>query len=84
MVGYCTLNVFVESGTERQPTIDKQGLQVSHVCENVFERRFFIIIIIKKVILILMSKKNTNHGKHTHLMNYVDSKYFREEHTDQV
>ncbi|XP_062610172.1 uncharacterized protein LOC134271939 isoform X3 [Saccostrea cucullata] len=29
VVGYATLNVFVESGTERQPTIDKPGLQVS-------------------------------------------------------
>nr|XP_022315187.1 uncharacterized protein LOC111119376 isoform X3 [Crassostrea virginica] len=29
VVGYATLNVYVESGTERQPTIDKPGLQVS-------------------------------------------------------
>eukprot|EP00105_Crassostrea_gigas_P042738 XP_019926886.1 PREDICTED: uncharacterized protein LOC105337942 isoform X4 [Crassostrea gigas] len=29
VIGYATLNVFVESGTERQPNIDKPGLQVS-------------------------------------------------------
>lgn len=29
VVGYATLNVYVESGTERQPTIDKPGLQVT-------------------------------------------------------
>ncbi|XP_033737089.1 uncharacterized protein LOC117325189 isoform X5 [Pecten maximus] len=29
VVGYSTLNIFVESGTERQPAIDKPGLQVS-------------------------------------------------------
>ena len=28
VVGYATINLFVEVGTERQPTIDKQGLQV--------------------------------------------------------
>ncbi|KAK3090147.1 hypothetical protein FSP39_009490 [Pinctada imbricata] len=29
VMGYATLNIFVESGTERQPAIDKPGLQVS-------------------------------------------------------
>ncbi|XP_071116690.1 uncharacterized protein [Haliotis cracherodii] len=29
VVGYATLNLFVESGSERQPAIDRQGLQVS-------------------------------------------------------
>ncbi|XP_071144774.1 uncharacterized protein [Mytilus edulis] len=29
VVGYATLNIFVESGTERQPTVDQPGLQIS-------------------------------------------------------
>lgn len=29
VVGYACLNVFVESGTERQPLADKAGLQVN-------------------------------------------------------
>ena len=29
VVGYATLNVFVETGTEKAPSVDKQGLQVS-------------------------------------------------------
>ncbi|CAL1538632.1 unnamed protein product [Lymnaea stagnalis] len=29
VVGYAALNVFVESGTERQPSVDKAGLQIS-------------------------------------------------------
>lgn len=29
VVGYATLNLFVETGTEKQPSVDKQGLQVS-------------------------------------------------------
>ncbi|XP_076462102.1 uncharacterized protein LOC143294612 [Babylonia areolata] len=29
VVGYATLNVFVETGTEKQPSVDKMGLQIS-------------------------------------------------------
>ncbi|KAJ8305994.1 hypothetical protein KUTeg_016539 [Tegillarca granosa] len=29
VVGFATLNIFVESGTERQPPVDKPGLQIS-------------------------------------------------------
>ena len=29
VMGYTTLNLFVEKGTERQPSIDKQGIQLS-------------------------------------------------------
>lgn len=36
VIGYATLNVFVESGTERQPNIDKPGLQVTMLIQPKF------------------------------------------------
>lgn len=35
VIGYATLNVFVESGTERQPNIDKPGLQVTMLIHHI-------------------------------------------------